>query len=137
MKGAVNLEGLFSLEKKQTKKSPQKSRPFAFSIQLETNSFFRRKNDWGSSWQVFGSPESPVVLPGQSVRCSQSSGCLPFSFTMLINIHALSHTHHVHTHSHSWWRQQVRESCTCCPVNKIPQSDAETSSFTQKSSPQV
>lgn len=133
MKGAVNLEGLFFTWETEKKRKKENTHPFAFSIQPHTNSFskFPLVGSWLRQQQAaFGSPESQVDLP--------SSVSFPWALVVCHLVSTCSHTHtHTHTDAGSWWRKQVRESCTCCPVNKIPQSDAETSSFTQQSFPQV
>lgn len=126
MKGAVNPKGPFFHLRDRIR---GKARPFASSIQLQTNSF--------SKFPL----ESRRLRQQQAAFGSLESSRLPV-FPELWLLPAIWSPHaHAHTntprHTRSWWREQVRESCTCCPVNKIPQSDAETSSFTQRSFPQV
>lgn len=89
MKGTVNLEGLFSLERQ---KKNRKARPFAFSIQQHTNSFskFPLESSRLRQQAAFGSkrPESLVNLPSL------------VSFPRALAVcHLLSTCSHTHTHT--------------------------------------
>lgn len=117
----------------------EKPAHFASSIQLQNKQLFKVS---------YGKPPAEAAAGGFWFARVQQAASFPRALVVVCHLVSTrsAHTHkhgqtHTHTHTHklarSWWREQVRESCTCCPVNKIPQSDAETSSFTQRSFPQV
>ncbi len=119
MKGAVNLQGLFF--HLRDKKKRDESAPLCLHHPAAYKQLF--KVSPGKWPMAFASPESPVNLP--------NTASFPRA---LVVCHLVSTCSYTHTQLVEGAGQGVY---TCCPVNKIPQSDAETSSFTQQSFPQV
>lgn len=131
----------FLLERQKKRKSPPTLPPVS---SCRTNSFSKfplESRRLRQQQAVFGSPESsrlPVFPELWLLSAIWSPHAQHTHINTARHTRTCTQTHtHAHKLARSWWREQVRESCTCCPVNKIPQSDAETSSFTQRSFPQV